>query len=89
MIQVFVHGESLKSTLVSIVVPDPETLESWCSSRGVNGNYENLLTNEKVNKLILDDMCTVGKQKGLKAFELVSFLDIFKTKAINGHSYMK
>jgi len=57
---------------VAIVVPDPETLESWCSTRGVYGKYEELLTDGKVNKLILDDMCVVGRQKGLKTFELVS-----------------
>ena len=64
---------------MAIVVPDPETLMSWCSSKGVNEKYEDLLANDKVNKLILDDMCAVGKHKGLKAFELVSIAENFIT----------
>ena len=70
--QVFIYGESLRSTLVGIVVPDPETLVTWCSGKGIKGNYEDLLTNVKVNQLLLDDICAVGKEKGLKSFELVS-----------------
>jgi len=68
--QVFIYGYSLKSSLVCVVVPDPETFVNWCASNGVNGTYDELCTNDKVNKLVLDDMCKVGKSRGLKSFEL-------------------
>lgn len=68
--QVFIYGYSLKSSLVCVAVPDPETFTKWCASNGVNGTYDELCNNDKVNKLVLDDMCKVGKSRGLKSFEL-------------------
>jgi long-chain acyl-CoA synthetase len=68
--QVFIYGYSLKSSLVCIVVPDPETFVQWCASNGENGTYDELCTNAKVNKLVMGDMCKVGKSRGLKSFEL-------------------
>ena len=61
----------MKSTIVGIVVLDEETLVSWCAGKGVSGKYEDLLGDGKVNKLVLDDLCAVGKERGLKPFELV------------------
>ena len=72
LFQVFVHGESLKASIVAIVVPDPETLDSWCASRSVEGTYEELCKNPKVSKLVLDDLLAVGKLRHLHGFELVS-----------------
>ena len=72
-LQVFIYGYSLKSSLVAIVVPDPDTFVNWCASNGEKGTYDDLCCNEKVNKLVLDDMVKVGKSRGLKSFELVSY----------------
>ena len=60
--------------MVAIVVPDPEVLCSWCAGKGVRGTYEQLCSNPQVNKLLLEDMLAVGKQKQLHGFELVSIL---------------
>nr|CAB3219799.1 long-chain-fatty-acid--CoA ligase 1 [Phallusia mammillata] len=68
--QAFVYGESLKATLIAIVIPDPEALCAWCSSKGENGSYEELCGKESVNKLILDDICALGKLRGLHSFEI-------------------
>ncbi|XP_077974330.1 long-chain-fatty-acid--CoA ligase 1-like isoform X2 [Styela clava] len=68
--QVFVHGDSLKASLVVICVPDPETVEGWCKGRGITGKYEDLCKNADAAKLILDDMNAVGKKNGLMSFEL-------------------
>nr|XP_060623004.1 long-chain-fatty-acid--CoA ligase 5-like [Anolis sagrei ordinatus] len=69
--QVFVHGESLQSFLVGVVVPDPETLPEFAKKLGVNGSYEELCKNEAVKKAILMDMVRLGKEAGLKSFEQV------------------
>ena len=53
------------------MVPDPENFEAWCSTKGFPGKYEDLVANGKVNKLVLDDMCALGREGGLKNFELV------------------
>ncbi|NXW55993.1 ACSL5 ligase, partial [Eurystomus gularis] len=74
--QVFVHGESLRSFLVGIVVPDPETLPEFASKLGVKGSYEEVCKNPAVKKAILDDMVRLGKEAGLKTFEQVRDLYI-------------
>ncbi|NXV87413.1 ACSL1 ligase, partial [Calonectris borealis] len=69
--QVFVHGESLQSFLVAIVVPDPETLRKWAKKKGFEGSYEELCKNKDLKKHILEDMLRIGKESGLKSFEQV------------------
>jgi len=69
--QVFVYGESLKSNLVSIVVPDVETLSDWASSNGIKSkSYQDLCKNKDLAELIHQDLVALGKRKGLKSFEL-------------------
>uniref|UniRef100_A0A8C8RM89 Long-chain-fatty-acid--CoA ligase n=1 Tax=Pelusios castaneus TaxID=367368 RepID=A0A8C8RM89_9SAUR len=69
--QVFVHGESLKSSLVGVVVPDHEILPRFAAKLGIKGSYEELHTNSAVKKAILEDMVKLGKEAGLKSFEQV------------------
>ncbi|NXN95391.1 ACSL5 ligase, partial [Rhinopomastus cyanomelas] len=74
--QVFVHGESLRSFLVGIVVPDSETLPGFAAKLGVKGSYEEICKNPTVKKAILEDMIKLGKEAGLKTFEQVKDLYI-------------
>ncbi|KFV92532.1 PREDICTED: long-chain-fatty-acid--CoA ligase 5 isoform X1 [Fulmarus glacialis] len=74
--QVFVHGESLRSFLIGIVVPDPETLPEFAAKLGIKGSYEDMCKNPAVKKAILEDMVRLGKQAGLKSFEQVKDLYI-------------
>ncbi|NXK09589.1 ACSL5 ligase, partial [Herpetotheres cachinnans] len=74
--QVFVHGESLRSFLIGIVVPDPETLPEFAAKLGVKGSYEDVCKNPAVKKAILEDMVRLGKEAGLKSFEQVKDLYI-------------
>lgn len=48
IMQTFVYGDSLKSNLVAIVVPDPEQLLPWAKERGLSGDLEALCSNKKV-----------------------------------------
>ncbi|KAM6306606.1 long-chain-fatty-acid--CoA ligase 5 [Aegotheles albertisi] len=74
--QVFVHGESLRSFLIGIVVPDPETLPAFAEKLGIKGSYEDVCKNPVVKKAILEDMIRLGKEAGLKSFEQVKDLYI-------------
>ncbi|KAK5851164.1 hypothetical protein PBY51_001980 [Eleginops maclovinus] len=69
--QVFVHGDSLQSCLIAIVVPDPDTLPGLAKSLGCNGPIEELCKNTEIKKVILSDMTKLGKEAGLKSFEQV------------------
>lgn len=69
--QVFVHGDSLQSCLVAVVVPDPEVLPALAKGLGCSGSMEELCKNREVKKAILADMTRLGKEAGLKSFEQV------------------
>ncbi|KAF7253888.1 Long-chain-fatty-acid--CoA ligase 5 [Varanus komodoensis] len=69
--QIFVHGDSLQSFLVGVVVPDAETLPEFSAKLGIKGSYEELCSNAAVKKAILMDMVKLGKEGGLKSFEQV------------------
>ncbi|XP_040032914.2 long-chain-fatty-acid--CoA ligase 5 [Gasterosteus aculeatus] len=72
--QVFVHGDSLQSCLIAIVVPDPEVLPGLAKNIGCQGSIEELCKNEEIKKAILSDMTKLGKEAGLKSFEQVKDL---------------
>uniref|UniRef100_A0A674F6G5 Arachidonate--CoA ligase n=1 Tax=Salmo trutta TaxID=8032 RepID=A0A674F6G5_SALTR len=76
VLQVFVHGDSLQSHLIGIVVPDPEVFIDWVKERGIVGSYEELCQNPDVKKEVLEDMTAVGKEAGLKSFEQVKDLHL-------------
>uniref|UniRef100_A0AAY4E5Y9 Arachidonate--CoA ligase n=1 Tax=Denticeps clupeoides TaxID=299321 RepID=A0AAY4E5Y9_9TELE len=69
--QLYVHGDSLQSCLVGIVVPDPEVFSSWAQKKGFVGSYEELCKDKDVKKAIMDDMVRLGKASGLHSFEQV------------------
>uniref|UniRef100_A0AAQ5XBI7 Long-chain-fatty-acid--CoA ligase n=1 Tax=Amphiprion ocellaris TaxID=80972 RepID=A0AAQ5XBI7_AMPOC len=71
--QVFVHGDSLQSCLVAIVVPDPEVLPGFAKDLGCHGSIEELCkkTVMFLKKAIISDMTKLGKEAGLKSFEQV------------------
>ncbi|GAA6096856.1 long-chain-fatty-acid--CoA ligase 6 isoform X1 [Tachysurus ichikawai] len=69
--QLYVHGDSLQSCLVGIVVPDPEVMPSWAQKQGIDGCYDDLCKNVELKKVILDDLVCLGKAGGLHSFEQV------------------
>ncbi|TTE96765.1 Long-chain-fatty-acid--CoA ligase 6 [Bagarius yarrelli] len=74
--QLYVHGDSLQSCLVGIVVPDPEVMPSWAKKRGIVGCYGDLCENVELKKAILDDMLCLGKASGLHSFEQVKDIHV-------------
>ncbi|XP_034519176.1 long-chain-fatty-acid--CoA ligase 5 isoform X3 [Ailuropoda melanoleuca] len=71
VLQIFVHGDSLRSSLVGVVVPDPEALPSFVAKLGIKGSLEELCQNQAVKKAILEDLQKTGRDGGLKSFEQV------------------
>nr|XP_046206597.1 long-chain-fatty-acid--CoA ligase 6-like isoform X4 [Oncorhynchus gorbuscha]XP_046206598.1 long-chain-fatty-acid--CoA ligase 6-like isoform X4 [Oncorhynchus gorbuscha] len=76
VLQVFVHGDSLKSHLIGIVVPDPEVFIDWVKERGIIGSYTELCQHPDVKKAVLEDMTAMGKEAGLKSFEQLKDLHL-------------
>ncbi|CAG06540.1 unnamed protein product, partial [Tetraodon nigroviridis] len=69
--QVFVHGDSLQSCLIGIVVPDPEVLPGFAKNLGVQGSLQELCRNKEIKKAVLSDLTNLGRAAGLKSFEQV------------------
>ncbi|KAI8331068.1 hypothetical protein BC941DRAFT_439688 [Chlamydoabsidia padenii] len=77
--QIFVHGDSLQSALVAILVPDHETLPNFLAAKAPEIakqklSFAELCKNPEVSRLILEQLTQVGKKAGLHGFELAKAL---------------
>lgn len=82
--QSFVYGESLKTCLIAVVVPDAEVLVPYCKKEmSLDDDLAALCANPAVKKLILGDMTDVGKQAGLHSFEQVCLFPFFVVNGVN------
>ncbi|KAJ1719378.1 medium-chain fatty acid-CoA ligase faa2, partial [Coemansia biformis] len=70
---IFVHADSLQSTLVAVVVPDPESFLPW--AKAVTGlphaSLEELCGNAQVVKALLAELSKLGREAKLQGFEIV------------------
>ncbi|KAF7729314.1 hypothetical protein EC973_004570 [Apophysomyces ossiformis] len=72
--QIYIHGDSLQSQLVAIVVPDPEVLPGLVAAKlpaiaAKKLSFQELCRHPEVNKLVLDQLSRVGKKAQLRGFE--------------------
>lgn len=76
--QIFVHGESLKSCLIAIIVPEQIEVEKWARNNGYqNGlKYDELVREEAVKSAIKQELTRLGKEAGLKSFEQVKDIHV-------------
>lgn len=69
--QAFVIGNSFKSFLVAIIVPDAEVIEAWAKKNEVEGDVKQLCQDEIINKVILEDILAKGREGDLNSLEQV------------------
>lgn len=74
--QVFVYGNSLKSTLICVIVPEESSIIEWANEKNQVANMQSLCKNEELKKEILKDITSHGKNGGLKGFEQVKDLHL-------------
>lgn len=72
ILQSFIYGDSLKSYVVAVVVPDPDTAISWANSKGIPHakTVQDLVESAAFNKLMLNEITTTGLAAGLHKFEI-------------------
>ncbi|RHZ89697.1 hypothetical protein Glove_12g40 [Diversispora epigaea] len=83
ILQIFVHGDSLRNFLAAIVVPDPETFVPWANaltgqnvSLGDEKGLESLVKNDQVRKAFLKEMNQIGNEFKLRGFEFVKVIHL-------------
>jgi long-chain acyl-CoA synthetase len=69
--QCFVYGNSLRSQLVAIVVPDSEELLPWAAQRGLTQDVSRLCQDPAVTAAVLKSMLEEGRTAKLRGFEQV------------------
>lgn len=69
--QAFVYGNSLKSTLVGVIVPEEGVVYEWAKEHNVEADMNQLAANSELKDAILKDINMQGKIGGLKGFEQV------------------
>lgn len=74
--QLFVYGDSTQPTLVGILVPDADALNFWAKENKVEGSFKELCENEKVKKMLLDELNATGKAAKLLGYELIKGLHV-------------
>lgn len=83
--QVYVHGDSLQSTLVAVMVPEPETFGPWAAgvvqgagktTSASGGTLKELASDPVVRKALLKEFDQVGREKKLRGFEFVKHVHI-------------
>lgn len=70
--QAYVEGNSLKSCLVAVVIPDQETVMPWAKTKEIAGSFEEVCANKCLKEAIMKDIKKLGSAGTgeLKGFEL-------------------
>jgi len=79
--QAFVYGNSLKPSLVAIIVPDEEVVIPWLKKQGIAvNNLSEACKQSALKQIIQEDMRKLSKERGLHGFE--------QAKAIHLHDQL-
>lgn len=75
--QIWIYGNSFKSSLVAVVVPNAETLQAFATEKGIAGQFTDLLKNATIIKAIMDGITKKGKEGKLKPYEFPKRIVLF------------
>ncbi|KAJ3270477.1 Long-chain-fatty-acid--CoA ligase 5 [Terramyces sp. JEL0728] len=54
--QIYVHGESLQSFLLAVIVPDEQLLKEWAEDNNIKEDYSSLLKSSKAKEMLLEKL---------------------------------
>ena len=71
-LQVFVHGDSLKSCVVAVIVPCQSEIVDWADRHGISSDsFTGLCSSRQVKKFIMDQILMLSKEAELAYYEEV------------------
>ena len=65
------YAASDKAKPIAIIVPVQAALEKMAKDNGINETFEELIHNEKMNKVVLKELQASGKAGGLAGIEII------------------
>lgn len=74
--QSFVYGDSLQSSLVCIIVPDPEYSIAWGKSQGLTLSFPALCASKEFKAHVMQELKIVGDRSRLAGFERVKAIHL-------------
>jgi long-chain acyl-CoA synthetase len=78
--QIFVFGDSLKSKLIAIVVPEFDQIKILAKEHNLDtDNMEDICKNDEIIKAVLDDINKVGKADDVRGFERIHAIHMSPT----------
>ncbi|CAM9575702.1 unnamed protein product [Laminaria digitata] len=70
--QSYIHGDSLQSYLVAVIVPDAEAVVAWAKANGEgNASLAEMCRNPRLKADVMQEVETVSERAGLQRFEKV------------------
>jgi len=68
--QIFIHGESTKSDVVAIIIPEREAVKKWALKQGMEyKDFEVTIGDEKLKMAIAEEMKKLAKDQNLNRWE--------------------
>ena len=74
--EAFVYGDSTKSHLVGIFVPDQKKLIEFAKSKNIDGSIEDLCKNKELKIQLQKELGSFAKSENLQGFEIVKAIDL-------------
>ncbi|RHN49040.1 putative long-chain-fatty-acid--CoA ligase [Medicago truncatula] len=68
---VWVYGNSFKSVLVAVVVPNEEITKKWAYTNGFVGSFSELCSLDEFKKYVLSELKLTAERNKLKGFEQI------------------
>ncbi|XP_056684393.1 long chain acyl-CoA synthetase 1 isoform X1 [Spinacia oleracea] len=68
---IWVYGNSFKSILVAVVVPNEENTKKWADQNGYKGMFTELCSFKELRTHILSELTVAGERNKLRGFEQV------------------
>ncbi|XP_010523913.1 PREDICTED: long chain acyl-CoA synthetase 1 isoform X2 [Tarenaya hassleriana] len=66
---IWVYGDSFKSKLVAVVVPNPESVELWAKANGLSKGFDELCSLPELRQHILSELKSTAEKNMLRGFE--------------------
>ncbi|KAL9318816.1 hypothetical protein ACSQ67_015333 [Phaseolus vulgaris] len=66
---IWVYGNSLKSMLVAVVVPNEEVANKWAYTNGHISSFDKLCSLDQLNKYVLSELKLTAERNKLRGFE--------------------